>query len=131
MLRFLLRRIALIIPTFIGISVLAFSFIRLLPGDPIDVLSGERSMSPERRAALVHQFGLDRPIWDQYFEYVWRVLHGDLGTSISNAHPVVREFFSLFPATVELSLCAMLRIQTAEESHLLTHTSSGSRYCDR
>jgi dipeptide transport system permease protein len=108
MLRYLLRRIALVIPTFIGISILSFSFIRLLPGDPVDVLAGERSMSAERRAFLLHQFGLDRPIWDQYFDYLWRVLHGDLGTSITNAHSITTEFLTLFPATVELSICAMI-----------------------
>jgi dipeptide transport system permease protein len=108
MLRYILNRVALVIPTFIGISVLAFGFIRLLPGDPIDVISGERGISAERRALLMHQFGLDRPIWDQYFDYLWRALHGDLGTSLTNAHSITSEFVALFPATVELSVCAML-----------------------
>jgi dipeptide transport system permease protein len=65
-------------------------------------------MTEQRRAELIHQFGLDEPLWKQYIDYVWRVLHGDLGTSISNAHSVTGEFLTLFPATVELSICAML-----------------------
>ncbi len=108
MLRFLLNRLALVIPTFIGITVLSFAFIRLLPGDPVDVLSGEHTMSPERHAELLHQFGLDRPIWQQYFDYVVQALQGDLGNSLSNHHPVMQQFLQLFPATVELSICALL-----------------------
>ena len=108
MLRYLLRRLALIIPTFIGITVVSFSFIHLLPGDPVQVISGERGIAPERYKALMHQFGLDRPLWQQYFEYVWHALHGDLGRSISTTHPILQEFRVLFPATIELSLCAMI-----------------------
>src|SRR5690348_6868254 len=102
MLRFILNRLALIIPTFLGISILSFSFIRLLPGDPVDVLSGEHTMSAERHAQLLHQFGLDLPIWQQYLNYIWAALHGDLGTSLSNHHPIMDQFLILFPATVEL-----------------------------
>jgi dipeptide transport system permease protein len=108
MLRYILNRLALVVPTFLGISILSFSFIRLLPGDPIDVLAGERSMSAARRADLLHQYGLDRPIWQQYFEYLWRALHGDLGTSLSTAHPISGEFLTLFPATFELTFCATI-----------------------
>ena len=108
MLRFILRRLLLVIPTFLGISILSFSFIRLLPGDPVDVLAGERAMSAARRAMLEHKFGLDQPIWQQYFEYLWHALHGNLGVSLSDAHPIMGEFLTLFPATVELSVCAML-----------------------
>ena len=108
MLRFILNRLALVIPTFLGISILAFAFIRLLPGDPIDVLAGERSMSAERRAQLIHQFGLDQPIWQQYFDYLWRAVHGDLGVSLSDAHPITGEFLTLFPATIELTVCATI-----------------------
>ena len=108
MLRFILNRLALIIPTFLGISILSFSFIRLLPGDPVDVLAGERSMSAERRTQLLHAFGLDQPLWQQYLDYVWRALHGDLGTSLTTAHSITGEFLTLFPATVELTVCATI-----------------------
>jgi len=108
MLRFILNRLALIVPTFLGISILSFSFIRLLPGDPVDVLAGERSMSEARRAELIHQFGLDQPLWQQYADYLWRALHGDLGTSLTTAHSITGEFLTLFPATVELTICATI-----------------------
>jgi dipeptide transport system permease protein len=108
MLRFILNRLVLVIPTFIGISLVSFGFIRLLPGDPVDVLAGERSMTAERRAQLLHEFGLDQPIWQQYLQYVWRALHGDLGTSLQTTHSITGEFLTLFPATIELSVCAMI-----------------------
>jgi dipeptide transport system permease protein len=108
MFRFLLRRLALVVPTFIGITVLSFGFIRLLPGDPVQTMSGVHSISPERYTLLLHQFGLDRPLWQQYLEYLWHALHGDLGTSISTTHSIVSEFLTLFPATVELSVGAII-----------------------
>ena len=108
MFRFILNRLALVIPTFIGISILSFSFIRLLPGDPVDVLAGERSISADRRTELLHAFGLDQPLWKQYLDYLWRALHGDMGTSISTAHSITGEFLTLFPATIELTVSAMI-----------------------
>ena len=108
MFRFLLRRLALIVPTFIGISIVSFGFIRLLPGDPVESMSGVHAMTAERHAALIHQFGLDRPLWQQYLDYLWHSLHGDLGSSINTTHPIVREFLTLFPATLELSVCAII-----------------------
>jgi dipeptide transport system permease protein len=107
MLRFLLNRLGLLIPTFIGVSIASFAFIRLLPGDPIVALIGERGVSPERYAELRHVYGLDRPLVIQYFDYLWAILHGDLGTSIVTKRPVLSEFLTLFPATLELSICAI------------------------
>lgn len=108
MLRFLFTRLALLIPTFVGITIAAFSFIRLLPGDPILVMAGERSVSPERHAELMKQFGFDRPLWQQYFEYLANALTGDLGRSLVTKRPVFDEFLTLFPATLELSICAII-----------------------
>ena len=105
---FLLRRLAVLIPTFIGVSIIAFAFIRLLPGDPVALLSGERVMSPERHAEISAQLGLDRSLFVQYFDYLGGVLTGDFGTSIVSKSPIIDQFFALFPATVELSLCAIL-----------------------
>lgn len=107
MLRFLVNRLGLLIPTFIGVSIIAFAFIRLLPGDPILLLAGERGISPERYAELQAQFGYDRHIVVQYLDYLWGILHGDLGTSIVTKRPVLGEFLTLFPATLELSICAI------------------------
>jgi dipeptide transport system permease protein len=108
MLRFLLRRLAVLIPTFIGVSIIAFSFIRMLPGDPVALMSGERVMSPERHAQISHQLGYDRPIVVQYLDYLWGVMRGDFGNSISTKGPVLDQFFQLFPATLELSICAII-----------------------
>jgi len=108
MFRFLLGRLAVLIPTFIGVSIIAFSFIRLLPGDPVALLSGERVMSAERHAEISHQLGYDRPIVIQYLDYLWGILRGDFGTSITTKEPVLTQFLELFPATLELSLCAIL-----------------------
>ena len=108
MLRFILYKLALLVPTVFGISLAAFSFVRLLPGDPITALAGERGVSPERYAELVKRFGYDRPIWEQYFNYLWNVLQGDFGISIATKRPVIGEFLKLFPATLELALVAMI-----------------------
>jgi dipeptide transport system permease protein len=80
----------------------------LLPGDPIIVMAGERSVSPERHAQLMKQFGFDRPLWQQYLDYLVNALSGDLGRSLVTKRPVFEEFLTLFPATVELSVCAIL-----------------------
>ena len=108
MLKFLLKRAALTLPTFVALMFVTFTMIRLVPGDPIEVRRGERGISPERLAELRHDLGLDQSIWKQFADYVWAILHGDFGTSIVSKSPVVTEFFTLFPATVELTLCAML-----------------------
>jgi len=108
MLRFIFGRLAVLVPTFIGVSIIAFSFIRLLPGDPVMLMSGERVMSPERHAELMHQLGLDRPVYVQYLDYLAGLVTGDFGSSIVTKRPVLEDFLNLFPATLELSLCAIL-----------------------
>jgi len=107
-LAFILRRAALIVPTFIGVTLLAFALIHLIPGDPVENLSGERGMDPARRERLLHEFGLDRPLPQQYVDYIGHVARGDLGTSLTTHEPVLGEFATLFPATVELAFFAML-----------------------
>ena len=85
-----------------------FVMIRLVPGDPIEVRRGERGISPERHAELMHEMGLDQPIWRQFLDYVWGLLHGDFGVSIITKSPIAHEFLILFPATLELTICAMI-----------------------
>ncbi|HSE78721.1 MAG TPA: ABC transporter permease subunit [Alphaproteobacteria bacterium] len=108
MLRFLLTRVSLIIPTFIGVTLLTFAMIRLVPGDPILLMAGERGMEEERYNQLKAELGLDKPILVQYGYYLADLAHGDLGKSIITREPVLKEFLSLFPATVELSLSAII-----------------------
>jgi len=106
-LRFLLRRVSLIIPTFIGVTFLSFLLIHLVPGDPVLARTGERGIAPERLALLRHEMGLDQPLWRQFVRYEGQVASGDLGRSVVTEEPVWREFITLFPATVELSVCAI------------------------
>jgi dipeptide transport system permease protein len=105
---FLLRRVALTLPTLVALMFLTFVAIRLVPGDPVEVRVGERGISPERLAQFRHELGLDQPVWRQFLDYVGGLLQGDFGTSIITHAPVLREFLTLFPATLELSICAML-----------------------
>jgi len=108
MFRFVLRRIGMVIPRFIGITILAFALIHLIPGDPIEVMMGERGVDPAMHAAAMHRLGLDEPLPLQYVHYLKRAVHGDLGMSIITNTSVMDEFLARFPATVELSICAML-----------------------
>jgi dipeptide transport system permease protein len=108
MIRFILTRVSLIIPTFLGITLLAFFLIRLVPGDPIETLAGERGIDPARHEQLRKEYGFDKPIFVQYGIYLSRVLQGDLGKSMITQEPVINEFSALFPATIELALCAII-----------------------
>jgi dipeptide transport system permease protein len=108
MLRFVLTRVSLVVPTFIGITLLAFFLIRLVPGDPIETMAGERGIDAARHEALRKELGFDQPIFVQYGIYISRLLHGDLGKSIVTRESVISEFAALFPATIELALCAIL-----------------------
>jgi dipeptide transport system permease protein len=108
MLRFVIARLGVLIPTFLGVTIVAFALIRLIPGDPIQVLAGERGLDPERHARLMAEYGLDKPLWEQYLVYLGGILQGDFGDSIETKRPVLNEFMALFPATVELSVCALL-----------------------
>jgi dipeptide transport system permease protein len=108
MLRFLLNRLALVVPTLVGITICSFAFVRLLPGDPILALAGQHGVTPERYEQLKVQFGFDKPIWQQYLNYIGDLLRGDFGVSIATHRPFIQEFTTLFPATVELSLFAII-----------------------
>ncbi|NQV45359.1 MAG: ABC transporter permease subunit [Rhodospirillales bacterium] len=108
MFSFLLNRMAILAPVFFGVTLLSFGFIRILPGDPILALSGERSITPEQHAALLSKLGLDKPLWEQYFNYIMDILQGDFGISVLTNRPVLDEFLELFPATIELATCAMI-----------------------
>src|SRR5437879_10754281 len=108
MLRFIATRVSLILPTFFGITLLTFLLVRLIPGDPIEALAGERGLDPVRHEQLRHEYGFDRPVLVQYGIYIARVLHGDLGISAVTHAPVIKEFGALFPATVALPSCAMI-----------------------
>ena len=108
MFRFIIKRLALTLPTFLALMFVTFMLIRLVPGDPIEARRGERGIDPDRHAQLLHEMGLDQPVWKQFLDYVWALLHGDFGVSIISKTPILHEFLTLFPATLELTLCAMI-----------------------
>ena len=108
MLAFFAKRLALTLPTFLALMFVTFFAIRLVPGDPVEVRVGERGISPERLAQFRHELGLDQPVWKQFLDYVSGVLRGDFGTSVVTSEKVLTEFLTLFPATLELGLCAMI-----------------------
>ena len=107
MLRFVVRRLLLLVPILLGLSILLFLWIRALPGGPAAALLGERA-TPEAIEQVERTYGLDRPIWEQYAKYVQNLAQGDLGTSIASRRPVTEEIQRRFPATIELALSAML-----------------------
>jgi peptide/nickel transport system permease protein len=107
MLRFVIRRLLLLIPILIGLSILVFFWIRNLPGGPAAALLGERA-TPEAVAAIRHQYGLDQPIYVQYGKYAKQIVTLNFGTSVTTREEVTTEFKRRFPATIELALAAGL-----------------------
>lgn len=106
MLQFILRRLLMLIPVIIGLTVIMFAIARILPGDPVGLAAGPNATQAEI-AALAAEFGLDQPIWVQYGSYVTGLLHGDLGTSLLTRRPVATDIAAYLPATLELVLAAM------------------------
>src|SRR6266540_1822154 len=107
MLRFVVRRLLLLVPILLGLSILVFAWIRALPGGPAEALLGGRA-SPARVAEVRHRYGLDKPITTQYWRYVKQTVEGDLGVSIASRRKVSTEISERFPATVELAVAAMI-----------------------
>ena len=107
MLRFVVRRLLLLIPILFGLSVLVFFWIRSLPGGPAAALLGERA-TPQAVAAIRHQYGLDQPIYVQYGKYAKQIITLNFGNSSTTRQAVTSEFKQRFPATVELSIAAGL-----------------------
>ena len=106
-LRLIGRRLLLLIPTLFGLSILLFAWVRSLPGGPATALLGDRA-TPEAVARVNAAYGFDKPLVEQYFTYMGKLLQGDFGTSIVTNRPVVEEFAQRFPATVELSVFAIV-----------------------
>jgi peptide/nickel transport system permease protein len=107
MLRFVVRRLLLLVPILLGLSILVFGWIRALPGGPAEALLGERATAASI-AQIEKQYGLDKPIYVQYGAYLKTVVRGDFGSSITTRQPVVDEIKRRFPATVELAFAAGL-----------------------
>jgi peptide/nickel transport system permease protein len=102
-----IRRTLTVIPVLLGVSLLVFSFIHIIPGDPALTMLGERA-TPERVAEVRRYLGLDRPLAEQYAIYLGKILRGDLGVSIVRGDPVLTDLLRRFPATVELAVAAIV-----------------------
>ena len=107
MLRFVLRRLALMVPVLVGLSILLFAWLRALPGDPARSMLGQRA-TPEGIARINAEYGFNEPILTQYFTYMKALLSGDFGQSIKTGEPVTSAFIDKFPATMELGVTALL-----------------------
>jgi peptide/nickel transport system permease protein len=107
MLGYLVRRVIGLLPILLIMSVIVFVLIRLVPGDPIDVMYGSEGMDTARRAALSHELGLDQSVVVQYGRWVWRAVHGDLGNSYRAGMPVMALIGQRLPATLLLAGAAL------------------------
>ena len=107
MIKYIVRRLLGAIPVLIGLSVILFAFVHLLPGDPATAILGQHA-TPERVARMREYLGLDNPLWQQYLGYLGNVLQGDFGASVVNNQPVLKELLVRFPATIELTVAAMI-----------------------
>jgi peptide/nickel transport system permease protein len=107
MIRYIIKRILTVIPVFLGVSVLVFGFVRLIPGDPATVMLGERA-TKENVALVRERLGLNLPVHQQYLLFLSHALRGDLGTSVLRGEKVTTELIRRFPATIELTLGAIL-----------------------
>lgn len=107
MLAYLVRRSLTLLPILLLMSIIVFALIRMVPGDPIDVMYGSEGMDEARRAALAKELGLDQPIFVQYIKWLWRAVRGDLGNSYRAGMPVLQLIAQRFPATLLLSFAAL------------------------
>ncbi|KNZ69033.1 binding-protein-dependent transport system inner membrane protein [Thermincola ferriacetica] len=105
--KYIVKRLIGLIPVVIGVSICAFLLIHLIPGDPARAILGERA-TEETMNALREQLGLNDPLYVQYARFMGNVLQGDFGRSVITNNPVIEEFAQRFPATLELSLAAMI-----------------------
>jgi dipeptide transport system permease protein len=108
MIRTIVHKLLEVIPTLLAISVFAFVLIRLAPGDPVQLMLGERGSDPAQYHAMKTHLGLDLPVYRQYWNFMSRAVRGDLGVSVVTRHSVAEELFSRWPATLELGASALV-----------------------
>jgi ABC-type dipeptide/oligopeptide/nickel transport system permease component len=107
MLTYITQRLAQAIPVLVGISILSFLMLHLVPGDPVQIFAGDKPLTPERAAELRHQYGLDRPLWIQYADYATHAIRGDLGVGLRSQRPVLDSILEALPSTAQLTLAAL------------------------
>jgi peptide/nickel transport system permease protein len=108
MLNYISQRLLHAIPVLIGISVLTFAMLHLVPGDPVLIFAGDKPITEERAAEIRHQLGLDRPLWQQYWDYASHAARGDLGVGLRSQRPVLDSILEVLPGTLQLTFAALL-----------------------
>ncbi len=107
MLSYIAHRILQLIPVLVGISVLTFLMLHLIPGDPVLLFAGDKPLTEARAAEIRHQLGLDRPLWVQYGDYAGHAARGDLGRGLRSQRPVLDSILEVLPGTAKLTLTAL------------------------
>jgi peptide/nickel transport system permease protein len=107
MVTYISQRLLQAIPVLVGISVLSFLMLHLVPGDPVQVFAGDKPLTPERAAELRHAYGLDRPLVVQYLDYASHAVRGDLGVALRSQRPVLDSILEALPGTAQLTLAAL------------------------
>ncbi len=107
---FILRRLLLLIPVFLGLYTIIFIITRILPGDPVLLMLGPGAglLTAEQLALLRERLGLNAPVYVQYFSYLWGLFHGDWGYALRTKRPVIEDIIQFFPATFELTTTSMI-----------------------
>jgi peptide/nickel transport system permease protein len=107
--KYILRRVALAIPTILGLTIIVFLMVRLLPGDVVDAMAGgESTLDPARKQAMLERLGLLEPLHVQYFTWLGQIFSGELGYSLRSPLPLRRDFLNALPITLELGFLAAL-----------------------
>lgn len=106
--KYIQQRVLLAVPTILLTSLVVFLMLYLIPGDPASIYLGENQATPERLAQIRHSLGLDRPLYVQYGDFLWKALHGDFGRSVQTNRPVAQEIAARMPNTIILAVAAMV-----------------------
>ncbi len=122
---YVIRRLILTIPILLLVSIMVFSLLQLIPGDPATVILGQEA-TPEAKTALRRELGLDRPLVVQYFSWLGKVVQGDLGRSLVDRSPVIEHIAQRLPATLELTIGTfIIALLIAVPTGLLSATRRG------
>jgi ABC-type dipeptide/oligopeptide/nickel transport system permease component len=105
---YITQRLLQAVPVLVGVSVLSFLMLHLVPGDPVQIFAGDKPLTPERAAELRHAYGLDRPLVVQYWDYASHAVRGDLGVGLRSQRPVLDSILEVLPGTAQLTLAALL-----------------------
>jgi len=108
MITYILRRCVQAIPVLFGITIFTFLIAHLVPGDPVQAFAGDKQLSPELAAQIRHQYGLDKPLWQQYLTYMKDLLHGDMGAGLHNKRPVTDTIREAIGPTLQLTLAGLV-----------------------